>query len=254
MNPTTKLLIGAVCAFPWLTMLFLILGLSRKKKGKLVGTALVLLLCPALTGGCFSPDLTGVVFLCNAANQQCGSGYTCNIDAGVCKVSGDESAPDLSQTADIAVPVVDGCTNAGRGLRLAEDVFLCPGAFSPSTIPASGLCADGWRVPAVWPANADKTICAQLPAGFALATISSYPGVMESQPACGSLSLDNRFVSACGPVDSVFPSSVNCAGLFGRFLCNGARKTNSPKCSANITSIDQLTSVTDLGGVVCKKM
>lgn len=246
----SKYLIGIGLAFPWSVFFFLILFL--KKKGK--KARLWLLVCASgFLLGCFSPDLTGVVFRCSQSDQQCGSGFTCNVDAGQCQVSGDDTAPDLALNPDAAQPIAEGCSKGGTGLKLAEDVFLCPGSYSPSS-PASGLCAAGWKVPAVWPSNADRNICTQLPAGFMVATISSYPNIMEQSPSCGSISLDTRFISACGPADSVFVSSVNCAGLFMRFLCNGIRKPNSPKCPSNVTSIDQLTSVTDLGGVVCQRV
>jgi hypothetical protein len=247
-----KYLIGlGLAAFPW--SVFVFLAIFLKKKGN-KARSLILICAAGLLPSCFSPDLNGVVFRCSDSDQQCGSGYSCNIDAGQCRVSGEDGPPvDLAKTADLPTVIVEGCSNKGTGLQLAADVFLCPGAFSPSS-PASQLCAAGWKVPAVWPSNADRSICPQLPAGFMVASISSYPGFMDSMPSCGSIALDNRFVSACGPADSVFSSSVNCAGLFSRYLCNGVRKPNSPKCPNSVTSIDQLTSVTDLGGVVCQRV
>lgn len=133
---------------------------------------------------CYSPDLSGVHYICDENNPYCPDGLTCI--AGTCAKPGETpmngdlgSNPDLTTPAnpDAAMPMpmpAAGC-QSGLGFVLGGDVFACPGKFSVvrgASIPhADQLCASGYAL-CSQPGGADLAKCKTL-SGFFGATQSA---------------------------------------------------------------------------------
>lgn len=123
---------------------------------------------------CYSPDLSGVHYICDENNPYCPDGLTCI--AGTCAKPGESpingdlgSGTDLGPSPDGSMPAV-GC-KSGAGFALGGDVFACPGKFSTFRGIQRGdqLCAGGYAL-CSQAGGADLARCKTLSGFFASTT------------------------------------------------------------------------------------
>lgn len=197
--------------------------------------------------GCYNPDKSKLIILCDAARPECPEGQTC-ID-NRCKVS--TPVADGFMAADQSTPVSDGavgdllmtsgCANGG-GVALGTAAYACPGAFGMNQ--ARQLCAPNWRV-CTSATGIDLTKC-DMQAAFFIAESPAYYLVMASDEMCGTATVNQQWYG-CGGRTSLVTNGLKMCGGFRKMLDCRASGWN---CNMK-HEIDKTTNTNASDGVLC---
>lgn len=159
----------------------------------------LLLAALVLSTGCYNPDTSHLVILCDAERPECPVGQTC-INNRCSAASSDMDPPDQSLSSDGSAPdqsMPSGCADGG-GQKVGI-AFACPGAFQAGD--ARKKCASGWRV-CTSGLGVDFAACGQLP-GFFIAEAPSYWLGTMADERCSTALFNQAWYGCGGRKDSV---------------------------------------------------
>lgn len=211
---------------------------------------------------CYSPDLSGVHYICDENNPYCPDGLTCI--AGTCAKPGQLPGGDLGTGNPDGGPPpnpdggMSGC-RAGGGTPLGGNVWACPGKFSivrgPEVPHADQLCLDGYGLCSQ--ANgADLAKCKTLTGFFAAQTsVRGDKGSMDpSKLICGDPKNgnDSHFYTGCGrsAQGTVYDIPDPCAGFSQVIECHFGGVWGC----LSYTPLSQADNTVATDGVLCCKM
>ena len=218
---------------------------------KAASVAAVACLLVVMMAGCFAPDLSKAMLLCDGVSRFCPDGLSCV--QGVCRESGaaasDGGSMDAAAVADL-VQVVTGCRD-GKGADVSGSgaVFACPGAFEASPDPtknAARLCAPSYK-PCVSAAAVGGSLCAALE-GFFLADVPARAALPNT--SCGATRAgESPGLAGCGKAVTGVYAVPSCAGFSRALFAVGP----SGIAVSAPYSLESATNITNTNGVLCCK-
>jgi hypothetical protein len=202
-------------------------------------TNLINLLFPGLLlAGCFNPDTSHIVIICDSQNP-------C-LDGSVNDSSNNDSG-DGGDSGDMMS--MDGC-KADNANYLGPKVRACPGVFASGH--ASDLCATGWAI-CQNATGIDLSLCNALDGFYAASVPGYWISPNRKTPACSASTGTNPLFFGCGFLRSYAADNMAgsmCSG-FSRSIDCGA----SPKvwgCTSPY-DIGHASNSESMDGVLCCK-
>lgn len=183
----------------------------------------------ALTfGGCFSPNLEGVAFVCDETNPQCPAGYTCTEGRCVTGTGGTMMEPPTTPAVDggSGMAGAAGCTS-GVGFDVSKEAarptYACPGTFQADfdrNKNVNRLCASGYAI--CTDANrVNITACSAISSGYFVARVDTRRQAGMSDVQCGTPNntYKEELWAGCGRAGKdIF--QANCSGFTSARDCD----------------------------------
>lgn len=227
-----------------------------------------LFLCAVLLIGCFSPDLSKAMLLCDELDSGCPPGFFCfirnNNKVGMCvdtiklndptvDLSGGIIITDMMQQTDINMSVIDmrilpdlsippSTCKAGGGTHIGDGIYACQGTWAYGG--ASALCNGGKVCTSL--TLSQRSTCDNIN-GFYLISAGGSVDMLGSTFECLSFTAGRTLVFyGCGKSGSVATSPCN--GAQGYLSCS---PTGNFNCTTDVSSIVSTVSSGPQRGVLC---
>lgn len=223
---------------------------EAQRKGAALAAAAALLVM--LLSGCFAPDLSKAMLLCDGVSRFCPEGFSCV--KGVCSQGGEVvsdggSVSDIAALVDLGKP--SGCRD-GQGTDTSGNgiVFACAGTFEASSDPtksASRLCAVSWKL-CTSGAGVSGALCSGLD-GFFLAEVPARATLPST--GCGAARAgESPGLAGCGKAVSGVYAVPSCAGFRSALFAGGG---SGLSVSLPYALDGASANITPSNGVLCCK-